>query len=267
MAILNILLLQALRYPDPPGLLERWGRRSMWLLFGVINYGYTVSSGMMSFLLYAFSKKDRKGWALAVGYGALVLAVGLSLSYFLGSSINMLAEKQFIGNGPLHGPNLDHPLLHGLSCNFIWSYVAPHPVISAELDGRKILSLLEWKNSPLGWLLTIVWIGILLLAVRAIVLDRDETGRRITYALLACMVFQLAMHCFYYTKAEGVFIFTGHILFVTIALLIPLLLQMGRQKEPLRWTLRLGLALFILILTVRHFHFCYALHSLPLHLS
>ena len=259
----NLLLIWALQRPDSqlprP---TRWGREGLWLLTGVLNYGFTVTNGLMSFISYGFGQRGRKGWLRAIAYGALVLVIGLAASKLTGSVMNMWDERVWTYDKSMRGENVVNPLTHSISVSLAWTYVVPNPSLSHVPDQRTwdILTALHWSYTPLGWLLVTLWICFAGAAGWALIKDRDPMSQRLSLALILCLGFHTLLHTYYSVPAEGVFVFAPHALFLSTGLLAPLMVQAGNWRGLARWGLRLGILVFALTLAVRHF---YLLHSIP----
>jgi hypothetical protein len=259
LAALNCLLVQSLRCPDLPAGLHR-RREILWWAFGVLNYGYTVTAGLMSFLLYGFSRPGVRansprwacGWARAVAYGALVLLSGIALSWLVGSSLAMWMERRWIVEPEFHGAGIAHPVLHSLSANLVWSFVAPTTEPASLPDGHVAYSFMQWTYQGWAWPLVAGWLAILLAAACAMATDRDPIDRRLNLALLVCLAFHILFHVGYYVTGEGVFIYNGHALFLTVGCLAPMLARIDHLPSRRSAALYLVLTFFALTLAVRH---------------
>jgi hypothetical protein len=255
LAALNCLLVWSLRRPEPPAGLRRL-RAALWWAFGVLNYGYTVTAGLTSFLIYGFSRPGGRGpaqsWTRAVGYGALILVSGIALSWLAGSSLSMWIERRWIVETEFHGPGMANPFLHSLSSNLVWSFVAPAIEPAPLPDGRVIYSFINWNYRGLEWLLVAGWLAILLAAARALHADRDPIGRRLNLALLVCLAVHILFHTFYYVTGEGVFIYNGHALFLAVGAISPLFASIDRLPTRRSIAIYSLFALFVLALAARH---------------
>lgn len=261
----QLLVAWGLRRPD--GELAR-GRRFLregaWLLTGILNYGFTVTNGFMSFVSYGFARKGIFGWMRAAVYGAVVLAVGLALGTFAGSYMHYGGERIWFYDNPTRGFTPYSPLLHSASANLFWSYVLPLPTWTFTNDQRhwKVLTFLYWNYSAIGWALVAVMAAIVGSAAWAAVTDPDRIGRRLSAALAVCLVFHILIHTIYFATFEGVYVFTGHGLFLTAGLMAPLMARVGRLPGPWRVAARAGLAIFIACLACRHIVFLLSLGQL-----
>ena len=252
-----------LKHPDGElTAMARWGRETLWLAAGLINYGITVSNGMISFLAYGFGRRGRRGWVRAVVYGALVLGLGMALSKLMGSSLNMVAERQWYVNDALRGGTPRYMNLITLETPTLWSFVVPWPTFHGLADQGKIYQIagiLNWNFKGVDWLLLGIWTALLTTALIAALADRDAVGRRLSAALAAALAFHVVMHRFYFHAYEGVFFFTPHSLFMTIGLCAPLALKIKDWPAGAKWGARIFLFLFALALAIRNYHYFYAL--------
>lgn len=256
-AALNLVLIWSVRQPALPGQGRRWLRPGLWLGLGVLNYGYTVTCGIFGVFAYGFSRTGRRRWLAAVVYGATVLALGIFLSWLAGSSLNMWLERRWVVDNQFHGTGQSHPFLESLSCNLVWTVVTPGLVDGTMPDGRVIKTILNWSYSPGGWLLAACWGAVLLAAAAALWAEREPEGRRLNGALVACLIFQIAFHSFYYVTGEGVFNYCGHVLFPLFGLLAPLLGRIDRMAPVRSRALYTALGLFALVLAARHMQMCH----------
>lgn len=254
LAALNILLVWTLREPIVPRETMLW-REGLWLAAGVINYGYTVTCGIYSFIVYAFSRSGLKGIIRAIGYGGAVLAIGLALTWAVGSSFDMLGESRWVVDKEFHGTGEQHPFLDSLSCHLVWSVVSPSLTDGVLPDNMVIKTIRTWDYSAISWLIAAGWIAILFASIWAAIAQRDRTNRALNLALAACLAFQIIFHTFYYATGEGLFNYVGHVFFALIGLTAPLLLRIDRHAKSR--VIYAALAAFILLLAAKHIWMCY----------
>lgn len=257
LAALNILLVWTLRQPSVSNEMRLW-REALWLAAGAINYGYTVTCGIYSFIVYAFSRTGRVRWMRAAAYGAAVLAIGLALTWAAGSSFDMWGERRWVSGEEFHGGGEAHSFVDSVSCHLVWSVVTPNLTDGQLPDGRIIKTIRSWDYSKIGWALAAGWMAILLASSCAAIAQRDPMNRAMNLALAACLAFQIVFHSFYYVTGEGVFNYCGHVFFALIGLTAPLLTRIDRHTKtrPIYG----ALAAFILILAARHIWMC---HNFP----
>lgn len=255
-ALLHGLLAWTLRRP-PRSLRPavRRTRAGLWLLTGVVAYGITVSNGVFAFLAHGFAGRGGpRGWTRSAGYGALVLALGLGLTWCFGSLFNLHVEARWLSDSAFKGRSLGHPLIMSLSAALGWSVVAPQPHLVPHISGRTMATICAWDYSPGAWLLVGCWLVLLLGALAAALRERSPYGRRLTLALLPPLLFHVLLHVYYVTGYEGPFLYSGHSIFFVVAWLVPLLGRIGRLRRPWRIAARVALLAFALALAARHVH-------------
>lgn len=268
--ILSFILAHwALARPDPQmSPAGRRGREALWLVVGIVNYGITVTNGMISVLAYGFSRRGRPGWIRAAVYGVLIIALGVALSILAGSFLNFWGERQWLVNDELRGGTPQHMTLIALVTPTLWSFLVPAPTLHSLLvNGRPapISGILHWNFHGLEWLLLGLCAALILAGIYGLFADRDPVSRRLTAGLAAALAFHTIMHRFYYHAYEGVFFFTPHSIFLVVALLAPLAARFERWTPPARRGVRVFLFLLALALALRNYHYFYMLRQiLPL---
>lgn len=265
--ILTFILAEwTLRRPDAAlSTPARRGRGALWLTTGVLNYGLTVTNGMMSFLAYGFARNGRRGWVRAAWYGAAVLGVGIGLSYLAGSYLDLWVERQWVADNALRGGESPMVTLLTLVTPTLWSLAVPWPTFqhfTYQGDTTLIGGILHWNYSGAEWVLVAACAALLAVAAWAVARDRDPLGRRLSAGLGACLAFHMLMHRFYHHAFEGLFLYTGHSLFLLFGLFAPLAIHMKAWPPCAKWSLRAFLLLLALALAVRNFHYLWALRSL-----
>jgi hypothetical protein len=98
----------------------------------------------------------------------------------------------------------------------------------------QMLTFIEWHYPALGWVLAAFWGVVVVAAGWAALADPDRISRRLSAALAAGLLFHIMIHVFYFATCEGVFVFTSHGLFLSAALLAPLMVRLGRLPAPWR---------------------------------
>lgn len=261
-----ILAHWSLSRPDPVLTAPiRWGREAAWLLIGLLNYGITVTNGVIAFLAYGFGHRGRRAWLRAVLYGALVLGLGVALTALTGSLLNIWFEKEWVVNPTFRGGTPPHMTLIALATPTLWTFIAPSPTLNPLFSTQgwvTVGGILQWRFSAFDWLLLALCFVLLVAAAWAALVDRDPVSRRLSAGLAAALAFHITMHRFYYHAAEGVFAFTPHSLFLVIGLLAPLAARIAAQPAPARTVLRVAIFLLALALAVRNYHYFFMLHHL-----
>lgn len=254
----QLLTLWGLRRPDDgltPG--SRIVREAAWFVTGVLNYGFTVTNGFMSFLSYGFARRGIRGWVRAAVYGGVVLAAGIALGFAAGSYMHYEGEQIWLYDNATRGWTPYSPTLVSISSNLFWSYVLPLPTWTQTNDARQwqVLTFLYWNYTKAGWLLVSAMAMMVAAAAWAALADRDPISRRLSALLAGCLLFHILIHTVYFASFEGMFVFTGHGLFLTAGLLAPLMVRIGRLPRAYRTALRVALALFIAAIAWRHIDF------------
>ncbi len=249
LAALNILLVWTLKEPAVPARTRLW-RESLWLAAGVINYGYTVTCGLYSFIVYAFSRTGRGRLMRAAAWGAAVLGIGLALTWATGSSFDMWGERRWISQDDFHGGGERHPFADSVSCHLVWSVVTPSLTDGVLPNGHVIKTIRSWDYSWRGWPPAAAWIALLAAAAWAAAAQRDPLNRALNLAPAACLAFQIVFHTFYYATGEGVFNYCGHVFFALVGLTAPLLMRIDRH--PKARAIYTALAIFVFLLAARH---------------
>lgn len=225
---------------------------SIWILAGLLNYGVTVTNGFLAFLAYGFSRRDRLKWFRALGYGAAVLALGLILTFAVGSLANIYDERLFLFGtvGPYHP---FAAFLHSLSSFLAWNVVAPIPQISISDRGVQLLTFQSWRFTAIGWLAILFWLGLLAAGINAAFRDPNRASRRLSRTLAASLVFAVLLHTVYSVTFEGNFQFSGNYQFFTVGILIPLFARISRRPVRPRLIFLLLLIAFSTYLAVSHY--------------
>lgn len=253
----NILLFSQLTRPEPlPDRRMTLARESAWIVTGILNYGFTVTNGFMSFMTYAFGRTGKRGLVRSVLYGAVVLGLGLGLSWLLGSSLNIWLERRWLGPAdPIRGANMEHPFFHAFSSFLAWSFVAPTPRIGQTLDDRgwTLAAFHDWNYEWGGWILMLIWLALLVAALATAAMQKDSLNRRLNGSLAASFLFHATGHSFFYVAWEGVFVYSSHSMFLVIGIFAPLLSTMDRLPPWVRWAIRGAMLILATILIPRHF--------------
>ncbi|MBI3736296.1 hypothetical protein HY256_07255, partial [Candidatus Sumerlaeota bacterium] len=200
-ALGHCLLAWHVRAPDGGTLARvRWGRELIWHITGIMNYGITDSNAFMTWVCYGLAEKEKKRWIRSCLFAVGLIVIGFGLAKLAKSSTDLTLETRWMTNTEDRGGNMPHPFLHSASTSLAWSIVAPMPQHAETMDRRHwhITAFHHWFYTPPDWGLVIIWFGIAGAAIWAAVTDTDPAGRRLTMALIICLLFHIGLHCFYY---------------------------------------------------------------------
>ncbi len=229
-------------------------REGAWFISAVLNYGFTVTNGFLSFLTYGFARRGWKSWARATVWAAGVLICGVALSWLVGSQLNIGVEHVWLHDASMRGQSIENPFLHSFSTYLVWGFVAPIARMGTMTDPRgwDIITFHEWNYSAVGWCVAMLWTILFALAAWAMLTDPNRDSRRFSLALVACFVFHALLHCFYHVSYEGVFVWSSHSLFLIIGMFAPFAVRVsGRGPMITAW--RSALLALALVLAFRHF--------------
>jgi hypothetical protein len=252
--------------PGPaPARLASIGREAGWIAAGTLVFGVTVTNGVQVFLAYWASHRGLRGFARAVVYGAVILLLGLAVSRAVNSYVgNWFRDENWLLTHKADENKLPHPILHSASAFLVFPINGPTKDLKVQPfgdQGDRIITYLEWRYDATGWILVLVWMGMLVFSAWAAWRDPDPFCRRLWAAFWACVGWNIFMHANYYAAWEGSFMFSGNALPALLSVLIPGLRRIGAAPAPWRLAGRCALAAFALALAVRHYQLLYALPS------